>query len=490
MPTLFNPNKKKGVFMVPSGGTKSPTPPPPSFSNTKSLAFDGVDDYVDTGTSALNGASALTVSVWFNTSYDTWQYMLGDNSIRIFLKQNSNRVDFTFNGSVDYRTTNFNITLGTWNNLVIVFDGSLIQADRLKLYLNTSLLTNNLSGTSDTTFVASNNFMLGRAGSSSSSEWNGNLDEVGIWNVALGSTAITELYTNGPIELDTDTGNYTSASDLQAWYRMGDNSTYQTPQILMPSNENKDKVSNWSFEFDGVNDSIGIGTTSLGITSAISVSAWVKTTDTSFVFRSIFAEDTSSGTNRNWNLLLNSSNKIGFIFFNTDGSTNYLVRTTALEVQDGNWHHILATYDGTANADGIKLYIDGNLESATAGSTGIRSTASVEPYIGSLTNGNAWRWNGSIDEVSVFDAVKVVADVSDGTQPINLTGKANLVAYWKLGEEATFSTNWTVPDSSANSNDGTSANMTIEDRIGNAPNSNNNTVSYNMTESDIETETP
>ena len=58
-----------------------------------------------------------------------------------------------------------------------------------------------------------------------------------------------------------------------------------------------------------------------------------------------------------------------------------------------------------------------------------------------------------------------------------------------MGEEATFSTNWTVPDS-VGSADGISANMTIDDRVGEAPNSSNNSLSYNMDEADRETDVP
>ena len=48
-----------------------------------------------------------------------------------------------------------------------------------------------------------------------------------------------------------------------------------------------------------------------------------------------------------------------------------------------------------------------------------------------------------------------------------------------MGEDATFSTNWTVPDQ-IGGNDGTSANMDINDRVGDAPSSSGNTVSFNM----------
>ena len=48
--------------MIPSGATKSPTPTPDPFTNTFSLAYDGVDDYIETTkTTALTTAS---LSMW------------------------------------------------------------------------------------------------------------------------------------------------------------------------------------------------------------------------------------------------------------------------------------------------------------------------------------------------------------------------------------------------------------------------------------------
>lgn len=190
-----------------------------SFANTYSFNFDGVDDYINTGSSSQDGAGALTISAWFNTSYNNWQYFFGDNGFRIFLKQSIDRVDFTFNGSVDWRSTSFAITLGDWNHIAVVFDGSLIQANRLKIYLNNSLISNTLSGTSDTTFVANNNFMLGRVGTTSTQEWNGNLDEISVYNTAKDASAISTLYNSG------EPGNLASLSPVN-WWRMGDNAAW------------------------------------------------------------------------------------------------------------------------------------------------------------------------------------------------------------------------------------------------------------------------
>ena len=59
-----------------------------------------------------------------------------------------------------------------------------------------------------------------------------------------------------------------------------------------------------------------------------------------------------------------------------------------------------------------------------------------------------------------------------------------------MGENSTFVGGvWTVEDV-VGSNDGTSANMTIEDRTGDASNSTSNAVSLNMDEVDRETDVP
>ena len=48
---------------------------------------------------------------------------------------------------------------------------------------------------------------------------NGSIDEVAIWNSALSSAAVTEIYNSGvPNDLDS----LSNASDPTVWYRMGE----------------------------------------------------------------------------------------------------------------------------------------------------------------------------------------------------------------------------------------------------------------------------
>ena len=58
----------------------------------------------------------------------------------------------------------------------------------------------------------------------------GNLDEISWWNnTTLDAAAVAQIYNSGaPIDLSSDSGNYTSSSALTHWWRMGDGDTFDT----------------------------------------------------------------------------------------------------------------------------------------------------------------------------------------------------------------------------------------------------------------------
>jgi len=575
MPILFNPNKKKGFFRIPVGGTQAvscafsysaasytdadPDPTPTvtgtsggtftstagivinadtgeidlsasavntyvitytvrgkactqsveitaSFANTYSINFDGVDDFVSvydgasgSGPFLFTASDDFSFSVWIKTSSaSTTNYifsMRGTSLIWFYTTQSGGNIRFAYylrdNSSNFYAGNTINtpdgyISADTWTNVLFTRNGT---TKDINLYLDGASAQVTKTDTTSDDFTDYDKISIGNDDYGAGRYWfDGNIDEVALFDSDQSGNAVTIYNSGTPSDL-------TSLSPV-GWWRMGENGSFKSTQWLLPIEANKDNVSNYSMVFDGVDDTIDIGTASMGITTAISVSAWVKipVTDTGgggTNIRMITCEDAAGGADRNWLLYWRGTgyNYFRAGIFHTDGSST-AINSTGITPNDGNWHHVMLTFDGTTDANGLKLYVDGTLFQATAGSTGTRSTASVEPAIGSLTAGGGWFFEGNIDEVSVFDAVKVVADVSDGTEPIDVSGDSDLVAYWKLGEEATFSTNWTVPDSSPNSNTGTSANMTIEDRIGDAPNSTSNAVSLNMVEADREEETP
>jgi len=236
MPTLFNLGKKKGVFMVPSGGTKSPTPTPPSFSNTKSLAFDGVDDYVDISTTAtLSGKAIVSISVWIKPDNLTGsnERIFDENTstsgyTRFGLERDTDKIQMKWrdsandpSGSAGTLTTGSVLTAGVWTHILAIYDSS---SNEQKIYIDGSLSTSSSVSISALGTSRTYGINIGRS-PYYLNYFQSAIDELAMWDVALGSTEVTELYTNGPIDLNTDTGNYTSSSDLQVWYRMGDKVT-------------------------------------------------------------------------------------------------------------------------------------------------------------------------------------------------------------------------------------------------------------------------
>ncbi|MBN2314893.1 MAG: LamG domain-containing protein [Sedimentisphaerales bacterium] len=77
-------------------------------------------------------------------------------------------------------------------------------------------------------------------------------------------------------------------------------------------------------------------------------------------------------------------------------SGNYLYGVTP--VDDGQWHHIAATYDGTT----FYLYTDGQLD-ASEPSTGQITASSYPLYIGDNSQATGRFWNGLIDDVMIFN---------------------------------------------------------------------------------------
>ena len=82
--------------------------------------------------------------------------------------------------------------------------------------------------------------------------------------------------------------------------------------------------------------------------------------------------------------------------------------TTGKAINDGLWHTVLVTYDGTT----LIIYVDGKLDNtATTWSDSITSMSSTMNTVCSTSNflgqsvGRTWQWSGKLKNVLFYDYV-------------------------------------------------------------------------------------
>jgi hypothetical protein len=197
-----------------------------SFSNTKSISLDGIDDFVDCGqVTQIQNTNALSVSFWFNydlinTSADG--LVSKDNSLRIdgnwYIALQSNQVRFllkTANGQDALNSTT--LSSGTWYHTLCVWNGS-----TMKIYINETL-NNSISITNATgtlgTARAQDSVKIGKR-LPTTSFYNGKIDEVAVWNSDQSANATT-IYNSG-------VPNDISSLNPLSWWRCGDGDTSPT----------------------------------------------------------------------------------------------------------------------------------------------------------------------------------------------------------------------------------------------------------------------
>lgn len=166
---------------------------------------------------------------------------------------------------------------------------------------------------------------------------------------------------------------------------------------------------NQCYLFNGSSSNVSMGNVSalnFERTDSFSYSAWYKGTATD---GAIFSKmDTSTGY-RGFDLFVTSTGYAKVHIISTWSSNAVAIIGNTYTINDNSWHHIVGTYDGSSSASGIKIYVDGNLESSpTIDVDALSSTIqnSVSVRIGSRSNGSsAYNYTtGYIDQVAVWNS--------------------------------------------------------------------------------------
>ena len=261
--------------------------------------------------------------------------------------------------------------------------------------------------------------------------------------------------------------------------------------------------SNYSLNLDGAGDYIDCGNSNiLKPTTNFTLSTWVKAGA-----QNAFKYFYDNGAQNGGGFLLgngSTSPNTDLRFWVNCGATGGSIIITANNVFDDNWHHIVATFDGS----NMYLYKDGS-QVATGVNSGSITYTTDNTWIGRMAPTNSGYFTAKIDEVALWNITlseSQILQVYNNGKPNNISSLSP-VSWWRLGENAYFDNNsFIVPNSISGAPNGTGSgsitsmisadapgtyangigtNLDIIDRVGDAALSASNSQSYNMIPSDI-----
>ena len=193
------------------------------------LYFDGTNDYVSLPNNPFSNNNTFTIQAWLKPD------VVGDGAYHGFLgMQTSGRKPSLWvntNGDLHYDSykgsqrfsgtisdgSNKFFTVSEWVHIAWTNDGI-----NYKFYKNGDLVD---TKTAPDTFNALDNigYQIGKV----DNYFKGQIDEVAIWDVALGNTNITALYNSGiGLKASTNSGNYVKSGDLVGYWQFNNGTGY------------------------------------------------------------------------------------------------------------------------------------------------------------------------------------------------------------------------------------------------------------------------
>ena len=287
---------------------------------------------------------------------------------------------------------------------------------------------------------------------------------------------------NGDVQ-NAIAGYYMSGNELTDFSvsaRDGESSGMNTTNIVQSNLTRKVPYSSYSINFDSASgDAINCGNdSSLGLTSNFSVSAWMKSSS-----QGSYAVAVSKNNGNNGFSLQMRKNNNRFAFNINDGSWQQAFYDGINPIDDGKWHHVVGTFDGST----IKIYVD-NIKGTDATNVGTMVSSTANFSIAAQTTGLFF--NGQISNVSYWNTVLTEDDIinlyNNGiTQDLN-NFRVTPVAWWPMDQSYTyFNGSVLVARDVIGGRDGTGVNLVQSDIEGSAPGSDTNGVGANISIVDL-----
>jgi hypothetical protein len=416
------------------------------FGNANSAySFDGVDDAISFATVPMTNVDNFTLMAWVNPALfdpaNQFNKMIislgpGNNGYNMGMGNNNgsgagNQLGGLYNLVSWLPSGTFFSSINTWYHAAMVRESGIT-----KFYLNGVQAPNTFSQSPN---AFTTNFQIGGQDFDPTHYWNGKVDEVKIYNVALTAVQILQEYTSNSQVLKPGSGSAISFDGFDDGVEVPNSAALQFPGDLsvecwvkIPQAQNNNaNIDNAIIEkWGGNNGSIGYP----------------------FVIRYIKSNQTVQWAR------YNGSTSVGI-----DGVT---------VVGDNKWHHLAATKTGSL----LSWYVDGILQGTTtdfADLTNVNNSQNLNIGTRGPIASGPNNLTGQIDEIRIWKTGMTQAQIRDRMCHKITTSDPlynSLAAYYNFDE----STGTTVFDGTINANNGTLANsparVTSGAAIGNASN--------------------
>jgi hypothetical protein len=413
--------------------------------------IDGTDDYVDLGTPStlqFTNTQPHTLAAWIyvNNSASGYGYIMsysksglaGDPAWYFFYNatagiwpQNSIVAEYydgaRFTGI--YTATN-TLSKNVWHHVVFIRGTSNATTDQ-HIYIDgveQSFSVRNLANNSNPTSINYTGLTAKIGARSSSSSFNGTIDELRVYNRALSPSEVQSLYNFAPGPVGYwkfEEGNGTTALDSSG---NGYSGSLTGSSYLSGKFGKAVSFTGNAGSFVSVND-----TTALRLSTAGTVETWINPT----------TYPNNSDNNHRWSVILNKGSwatgrnayniyyqySDSTLHFDVDGATaSDSVSTSWTKTPLRQWTHLALVWDGTK----VYGYVNGTqVGSVTQDQTPATTTAI---YVGSH-DGGTQNFTGAVDDVKIYNYARTASQITEdmlGGHPAS--SNTAPLGYWKLDE--------------------------------------------------------
>lgn len=374
--------------------------------------FDDSDDYVDTNEDNLYDITGpLTISAWiYHDTNSAVDHIIsknnngGESPYQLSLLTTDQLRYFADNGGLsDFIDSTDTVSLISWHHVAMTRDTSNIY-----FYIDGKPDSGNPHPLTPGAAVASNvNLIIGARGNHNANYFDGNIDEVRIYNRVLTPAEVSQLYNwaPGPVgywKMDEGTGTSSSndSSGNNGTITLNNSPTWSTGKFgtglsFLSANSHYATAAH--------STPLNLGAT----TDSYTVSAWFKLNSVGTNDRTLLEKDNPFwGGDSPFTVHVNTDPNVKFIM--RDNSSNTPSAEGATAITANQWYYVTAVRD--VAADQLRIYLNGVLDGSATDTTTVEAQNSTNVYFGRGINGTNYL-DGTIDDVKIYNYARTPAQI-------------------------------------------------------------------------------